>query len=46
MAVESVTVEDDPADPESAIATITYKLVANQSRERVSVSVKLAPGAG
>jgi uncharacterized protein len=39
--VEAVRVEDDPADRESAIATITYKLVATQSRERVSVSVTL-----
>jgi phage baseplate assembly protein W len=48
--IESVTVEADrlPAgsqglgDPQSAIATITYKLVATQVRERVSVNVTLA----
>ena len=43
IAVESVDVAADPADPESAIATITYKLVASQKRERVSVNVALAP---
>lgn len=40
--VESVDVEPDPSDAQSAIATITYKLVATQSRERVSLSVTLA----
>ena len=39
--VESVRVEEDPTDRESAIATINYKLVATQSRERVSVNVTL-----
>jgi len=42
IAVESVEVAPDPAGPESAIATITYKLVASQKRERVSLSVSLA----
>lgn len=42
IAVESVEVVPDPAGPESAVATITYKLVASQKRERVSVSVALA----
>ncbi len=42
IAVESVEVEQDPADEQSAIATITYKLVATQTRERVSLSVTLA----
>jgi Bacteriophage baseplate protein W len=40
--VESVTVELDPADSQAAIASITYKLVATQARERVSLSVALA----
>lgn len=40
--VELVDVEADPSDIQTAIATITYKLVATQSRERVSVSVTLA----
>jgi phage baseplate assembly protein W len=39
--VESVTVEPDPADVQAAIATIQYRLVATQARERVSVSVSL-----
>ncbi len=39
--VESVEVEPDPADPQAAIATITYKLVATQTRERVSLNVTL-----
>src|SRR5712692_9588279 len=33
--VESVDVEADPDDPQAAIATINYKLVATQARERV-----------
>jgi phage baseplate assembly protein W len=40
--VESVAVEPDRTDPQAAIATITYKLVATQTRERVSVTVALA----
>jgi uncharacterized protein len=42
IAVESVTVEPDPADPQGAIATIAYKLVATQARERVTLSVSLS----
>jgi phage baseplate assembly protein W len=42
IAVESVEVEGDPDDPESAIATIEYKLVATQARERITVTVTLA----
>jgi uncharacterized protein len=41
LQVEAVTVEADPADPEAALATITYRLVATQARERVSLNVKL-----
>ncbi len=40
--VESVDVQPDPDDPEAAIATVTYKLVATQARERVSLNVTLA----
>jgi phage baseplate assembly protein W len=40
--VESVDMQPDPDDPEAAIATITYKLVATQVRERVSLTVSLA----
>lgn len=39
--VESVDVVPDPADTQSAIATITYHLVATQARERVSLAVTL-----
>ncbi len=40
--VEAVAVEPDRIDPQAAIATISYKLVATQTRERVSVTVALA----
>jgi phage baseplate assembly protein W len=40
--VEAVSVEADPADAQGAVATITYKLIATQSRERVSLNVTLA----
>jgi len=40
--VEMVTVEADPEDRQAAIATITYRLVATQVRERVSLTVPLA----
>jgi uncharacterized protein len=39
--VEAVTVEPDPSDTQAAVATITYKLIATQTRERVSLSVTL-----
>lgn len=39
--VESVTVDEDPGDPQAALATITYRLVATQSRERVTLNVAL-----
>jgi phage baseplate assembly protein W len=39
--VESVQVDEDSADPQAAIATITYLLVATQTRERVSLGVSL-----
>ena len=40
--VESVDVQPDPNDSQAAIATITYKLVATQVLERVSLTVSLA----
>ncbi|MDX6574778.1 MAG: uncharacterized protein QOE96_731 [Blastocatellia bacterium] len=40
--VQSVDVDPDPADAQSVIATITYKLVATQVRERVALTVTLA----
>ena len=42
ISVESVEVEADPGDPQAAVATITYQLVATQTRERVSLNVTLA----
>jgi len=39
--VQSVAVDADANDPEAAIATITYKLVATGARERVSMKVTL-----
>jgi phage baseplate assembly protein W len=39
--IDSVDVVADPVDPESALATITYRLVATQSAERVTVSVSV-----
>jgi len=35
-------VEEDPGDPQAAIATITYRLIATQVLERVSLTVSLA----
>lgn len=42
--VESVDVEPQADDAEAAIATITYRLVATQMRERVSVKVAVGGG--
>jgi len=39
--VESVLVEPDPDDAEAAIATIVYRLIATQQRERLTLSVSL-----
>ena len=39
--VESVNVEPEESDPQAAVAVITYKLVATQRRERVSLTVSL-----
>jgi phage baseplate assembly protein W len=41
IAVETVDVEADPDDPESAVATIVYKLVATQVTESVTLAVAL-----
>jgi uncharacterized protein len=41
IVLDSVEVEPDPGDPESALATIVYRLVATQSSERVTVSVSV-----
>lgn len=37
--VESIAVEPDAHDAQAAVATITYRLVATQSVERVSLTV-------
>jgi phage baseplate assembly protein W len=42
VSVESVEVSEDPADPEGAVATIIYRLVATRALERVSLNVSLA----
>lgn len=41
LRIESVQVEPDRSDPQAAVATITYKLVATQQRERVALTVAL-----
>lgn len=41
IAVESVAVEADPEDPQAAVATISYRLVATRKRETISLSVVL-----
>ena len=41
IGVESVEVAADRVDPQAAIATITYRLVATQMLERVSLSVSV-----
>lgn len=40
--LESVAVEEDAADPESAIATIRYRLVATGAQQSLQLSLKLA----
>jgi phage baseplate assembly protein W len=42
IAVDSVSVDPDPASAEAAIATIVYRLVATQALEQVSLTVTLA----
>jgi phage baseplate assembly protein W len=42
VAVQSIDVEADANDPQAAVATIVYRLVATQSVERVSLTVTLA----
>lgn len=41
ISIQAVEVDPEPEDPTAAIATITYKLIATQAVERVSVSVTL-----
>jgi len=42
ITVSAVDVEDDPAEPQSAIATIHYQLVATRAAGNVAVRVSLA----
>jgi uncharacterized protein len=42
ISVSDVDVVQDPSDPQSAIATITYKLVSTQVTANVSLNVQLA----
>jgi len=42
IVVKSIEVEEDPRDPQSAVATIHYQLVATQAAAQVTVNVKLA----
>jgi phage baseplate assembly protein W len=37
--VEDVTVTIDPRDPQAALATIAYRLVATNTRERITLNV-------
>jgi phage baseplate assembly protein W len=41
ISLQSVMVDEDPQDAESAIATLTYTLVASQATEQLSVRVQL-----
>jgi phage baseplate assembly protein W len=41
VVVEGVTVDVDPADPQAAVATISYKLVATQQSDRLRVALTL-----
>jgi phage baseplate assembly protein W len=40
--VDQVDVQPDPSDPQAAIATIAYKLVATQVQQTVTLGVQLA----
>jgi phage baseplate assembly protein W len=40
--VEDVSVMADPEDPQAALATITYRLVATSTRERITLNVPTA----
>ncbi|MFN2599491.1 MAG: GPW/gp25 family protein [Pyrinomonadaceae bacterium] len=41
VAVENVSVEADADDPQAAVATINYRLVATNKKEAVSLTVSL-----
>jgi phage baseplate assembly protein W len=42
ITVQSVEAEEDPRDPQSAVVTIRYQLVATQGTAQVAINVKLA----
>jgi len=42
ITVKSVEAEEDPRDPQSAVVTIHYELVATQSTAQVTINVPLA----
>jgi phage baseplate assembly protein W len=42
IALETVRVEPDPDDPQAAIVTIAYRLVATQALESMSMNIRLA----
>jgi phage baseplate assembly protein W len=42
ITVKSVDAEEDPRDPQSAIVTIHYQLVATQGTAQVTINVQLA----
>jgi uncharacterized protein len=41
ISLKQVDVQPDPSDPQAAIATISYKLVATQVQQNLNVTVKL-----
>lgn len=43
IALESVEVDTDPADPSAATATIIYRLIATQASEQINLRVQLQP---
>lgn len=43
VSVDSVEVEPDPNDPQGAVASITYKLIATQTKQQMTLTVALAP---
>lgn len=42
ISVQAVDVDADPNDPQAAVATIQYKLVATQASQQLNLSVRLA----
>ena len=44
--VEDVAVQADAVDPQAAIATITFRLVATQALERVALAVSVGSSTG